>query len=101
MHQGVTYALLAAALFGASAPLAKELLGEIHPIVLAALLYAGSGAGLAIVQILRVFVIERTQPDSCRGSLRARSAKRLEPVRRVTSSANAQRSRGGSSITTI
>ncbi len=39
-------ALLAAALFGASAPLAKLLLGEIQPIPLAALLYLGSGLGL-------------------------------------------------------
>ena len=54
MHQGVIYALLAAALFGASTPFAKALLGDIHPIVLAGLLYAGSGAGLAIVQVLRI-----------------------------------------------
>ena len=56
MHRGVTSALLAAALFGVTTPLAKGLLGEVHPIVLAGLLYAGSGAGLAIVQGLRVFV---------------------------------------------
>jgi drug/metabolite transporter (DMT)-like permease len=42
MYQGVIYALLAAALFGASTPLAKELLGDMHPITLAGLLYAGS-----------------------------------------------------------
>src|SRR5437762_4569003 len=57
MHRGVTYALLAAALFGVTTPLAKGLLGEVHPIVLAGLLYAGSGAGLAIVHGLRVTVI--------------------------------------------
>lgn len=34
-------------MFGASTPLAKLLLGEISPLVLAALLYLGSGAGLA------------------------------------------------------
>ena len=62
MYQGVTYALLAAALFGASTPLAKELLGEMHPIALAGLLYAGSGAGLAMVQLLRVFVIRKAAP---------------------------------------
>ena len=50
MHQGVIYALLAAALFGASTPFAKVLLGDVHPVVLAGLLYAGSGVGLAIVQ---------------------------------------------------
>src|SRR5437660_1649706 len=62
MHQGVIYALLAAALFGASTPFAKALLGDIHPIVLAGLLYAGSGAGLAIVQVLRFSVIQRGEP---------------------------------------
>ena len=36
-------ALLAAALFGASAPLSKFLLGEVEPIPLASLLYLGSG----------------------------------------------------------
>lgn len=42
----VLQALLAASLFGASAPIAKLLLGEIHPILLAGLLYLGSGIGL-------------------------------------------------------
>ena len=59
MYQGVIYALLAAALFGASTPLAKELLGEMPPIMLAGLLYAGSGIGLALVQLLRGFVIPK------------------------------------------
>jgi hypothetical protein len=45
---------MAAALFGASTPFAKVLLGEVHPVLLAGLLYAGSGAGLAIVQVLRM-----------------------------------------------
>src|SRR5947209_7355152 len=36
-------ALVAAALFGASAPVAKRLLAEIAPSLLAALLYAGAG----------------------------------------------------------
>ena len=62
MYQGVIYALLAAALFGASTPLAKELLGEMHPIALAGLLYAGSGAGLVIVQLLRVFIVRKVAP---------------------------------------
>src|SRR5436309_11962082 len=62
MHQGVIYALLAAALFGASTPFAKALLGDVHPVVLAGLLYAGSGAGLAIVQVLRFSFIQRTEP---------------------------------------
>jgi drug/metabolite transporter (DMT)-like permease len=61
VHQGVIYALLAAALFGASTPFAKTLLGDVHPVVLAGLLYAGSGVGLAIVQVLRVYLIHRTR----------------------------------------
>jgi drug/metabolite transporter (DMT)-like permease len=55
MHRGVVYALLAAALFGASTPVAKELLGELPPITLAGLLYAGSGLGLALLQLFRTF----------------------------------------------
>lgn len=50
-------AIIAAVLFGASAPLAKLLLGEIEPVVLAALLYLGSGLGLLAfrsIQRLRV-----------------------------------------------
>lgn len=45
-RQGPAYALAAAALFGASTPLAKILLGQTQPILLAALLYLGSGIGL-------------------------------------------------------
>jgi len=47
MNRGVLYALGAAALFGASTPFAKLLLGEVSPWVLAAVLYLGSGVGLA------------------------------------------------------
>ena len=46
-------ALAAAALFGASTPLAKLLQAEITPGLLAGLLYFGSGAGLALVQLIR------------------------------------------------
>jgi len=45
--------LLAAALFGLSAPAAKLLLGEIDPWLLAGLLYLGSGLGLAVVAVAR------------------------------------------------
>ena len=41
-------ALLAAALFGASAPFAKVLLGDMAPVLLAALLYLGSGVGVLL-----------------------------------------------------
>ncbi len=46
-------AALAAILFGASAPIAKLLLGEISPIPLAGLLYLGSGIALVLLSQLR------------------------------------------------
>ena len=46
-------ALLAAVLFGASAPFSKLLLGEVQPIPLAALLYLGSGIGMLIYRAIR------------------------------------------------
>src|SRR5438876_2380145 len=45
---GVTFAIGAAVLFGASTPFAKILLGKTEPILLAGLLYLGSGGGLLI-----------------------------------------------------
>ncbi|MBT8507546.1 multidrug DMT transporter [Methanomicrobiaceae archaeon CYW5] len=44
----VIYAVLAAMLFGSCAPAAKYLLAGIGPVMLAGLLYLGSGAGLAL-----------------------------------------------------
>lgn len=49
-HPGVVSALGAALLFGVSAPLAKVLLGQASPWLLAALLYLGSGTGLWLVR---------------------------------------------------
>jgi drug/metabolite transporter (DMT)-like permease len=46
----ILYALASAALFGASTPAAKFLLGAIDPILLAGLLYCGAGVGVAIVR---------------------------------------------------
>ncbi len=46
-RRGIASALAAAALFGASTPFAKLLIGEVSPLVLAAALYLGSGLGLA------------------------------------------------------
>lgn len=46
--KGILGALVAAVLFGASTPIAKVLVGEIPPVLLAGLLYAGSGVGLAL-----------------------------------------------------
>jgi len=45
---GVKAVLLAALLFGASTPLAKTLLGNVGPWMLAGLLYLGSGLGLSL-----------------------------------------------------
>jgi drug/metabolite transporter (DMT)-like permease len=50
---GILTALLSAALFGISAPLAKLLLGEVSPWLLAGLLYLGSGIGLGLVRLVR------------------------------------------------
>ena len=49
MNPGITATLVAAILFGAGTPLAKLLLGQISPWLLAALLYPGSGLGLWLV----------------------------------------------------
>lgn len=49
-HTGIMAALAAAALFGAGTPLAKLLLADTGPWLLAALLYLGSGAGLWVVR---------------------------------------------------
>lgn len=53
MNPSVFYALAAAALFGASTPLAKLLGADTPPILLAGLLYLGSGLGLALVRLVR------------------------------------------------
>jgi drug/metabolite transporter (DMT)-like permease len=50
---GVAAALVAAALFGAGTPLAKLLLADVSPWMLAALLYLGSGLGLALWRTMR------------------------------------------------
>lgn len=46
-------AIMAALLFGASAPLAKVLLGDVQPVMLAALLYLGYGAGLLTIRLIQ------------------------------------------------
>src|SRR5512142_249763 len=44
--RGAVFGLGAAVLFGLSAPVAKRLLGNVHPVLLAGLLYAGAAVGL-------------------------------------------------------
>ena len=50
---GVGSAILAAVLFGISTPFAKLLLGDLAPIMLAGLLYLGSGIGLMALMLVR------------------------------------------------
>jgi drug/metabolite transporter (DMT)-like permease len=47
--RGIVAALGAAALFGLGTPLAKPLAGQVPPLLLAGLLYLGSGLGLAVL----------------------------------------------------
>src|SRR5258708_37180243 len=49
VQRGVMVALGSAVLFGTSTPLAKVLVGPVPPLLLAGLLYAGSGLGLLLV----------------------------------------------------
>ena len=49
----IVAALAAALLFGGSTPLAKQLLRDTSPMLLAGLLYLGSGVGLSIARLLR------------------------------------------------
>jgi hypothetical protein len=53
MNTSILYALAAAALFGASTPLAKLLGLNLSPILLAGLLYMGSGLGLTLARLIR------------------------------------------------
>ncbi len=57
---GVLYALVSAALFGASMPAAKFLLGSLDPFVLAGLLYCGAGIGVAALRRLAPAMSHRT-----------------------------------------
>ena len=53
LSKGALAAIAAALLFGASTPLAKQLLGDVQPWRLASLLYLGSGLGLTLYAALR------------------------------------------------
>jgi drug/metabolite transporter (DMT)-like permease len=53
VNSSVLYAVLAAALFGFSTPLAKVLVGEVSPVLLSGMLYLGSGVGLAVIRLVR------------------------------------------------
>lgn len=47
---GVQFALWAAVLFGSTTPIAKLLIRDIHPVMLAGILYMGSGIGLFLTR---------------------------------------------------
>jgi len=49
---GVRFAVIAAVLFGSTTPIAKFLISDVHPVLLAAILYLGSGIGLTITRHL-------------------------------------------------
>jgi len=68
---GPALAIASAVLFGASTPLAKALLESTDPALLAALLYLGSGLGLALVSGLRILrgSEDRHEPLGPRGAL--------------------------------
>lgn len=51
VRRGGLLAIAAAALFGASTPAAKAVVSGIHPLMLAGLLYLGSGIGLTLLRI--------------------------------------------------
>ncbi len=54
MKTNISYilqALLAALFFGASAPIAKLLLGDVPPVLMAAFLYLGSGTGISLIKL--------------------------------------------------
>jgi drug/metabolite transporter (DMT)-like permease len=65
-HPGIAAALAAALLFGTAAPLAKLLLADVGPWLLAALLYLGSGLGLALWRRLRAQPPVRLAPGEAR-----------------------------------
>lgn len=66
LQPGVAASLAAALLFGAAAPLAKLLLAQVSPWLLAALLYLGSGLGLLLLRRLRRDAAVRLPPGEGR-----------------------------------
>lgn len=63
-RSGILSALGAAALFGASTPLAKLLVGAVPPVLLAGLLYLGSGSGLLAWFLLRRLRTDRSAREA-------------------------------------
>jgi Permeases of the drug/metabolite transporter (DMT) superfamily len=57
-------AILAAILFGASAPLSKVLLGDIEPVPLASFLYLGSGIGLLLSKSIQGIISKQNGKEA-------------------------------------
>lgn len=57
-------AIIAALLFGASAPFAKSLLGDIEPVSLAGFLYLGSGLILLIIKVVQKAIIKNIASEA-------------------------------------
>src|SRR3954462_5490500 len=66
--RGPLFALLAAVLFGLSPPLAKILIGQTNPHLLAGLLYLGSGLGLSIFLLGRRVTHRTSERERITGS---------------------------------
>lgn len=62
----IAFAFGSAALFGLSTPVAKFLLGEVHPVVLAGLFYCGAGLGVAALRRLRADFVQTAQTPLAR-----------------------------------
>jgi drug/metabolite transporter (DMT)-like permease len=67
LDRGILAALSAAVLFGLSTPIAKKLVGEMPPLLLAGVLYAGSGIGLCLLLAVRAVGPGRTRIVRPRG----------------------------------
>jgi drug/metabolite transporter (DMT)-like permease len=57
-HRGAGFALASALLFGSSTPLSKALVGDIHPVLLAAVLYLSSGLGLLLLKFGQMLLLK-------------------------------------------
>ena len=53
LHSGVVIALASALLFGVTTPIAKQLLAGTQPLLIAGLLYLGSGIGVSILRLIQ------------------------------------------------
>lgn len=59
-YKSIGFAILAASLYGISAPISKLLLVELSPTLMAALLYLGAGFGMLIVNAIKVLFKRET-----------------------------------------